>query len=220
MQDDFYTNLPGRLARNPDDRDRLFRGIEASKDMQVLTHYGNLVFSFDNRTQLEAVSVPTLVLSGGRDQVTPPHMGRLLEDGIVAEAARKCTTLHADALTDIVTREHSCIHAGETSGAIRLSGDFHLMLADIAGNRPLRELLRQLVAQTSLAIARYVPPGSGMCDDDDHDRLLAAISSRDAELSREIMHAHLTECERCLMLENPEGSSDLHAVFADVVAAQ
>lgn len=145
---------------------------------------------------------------------------RLLEDGIVAEAARKCSAADAKALTDIVTREHACIHAGETSGAIRLSGDFHLMLADIAGNRPLRELLRQLVAQTSLAIARYVPAGSGMCDDDDHERLLAAIASGDVQQSRDIMHAHLTTCEQRLMLDTPEGSNDLHAVFADVVAAQ
>ena len=62
------------------------------------------------------------------------------------------------------------IHAGENGDAIRLSGDFHLRLADIAGNRSLREVLRQLVAQTSLAISRYVPSGSGMCENDDHDR--------------------------------------------------
>ncbi|MGB0630231.1 MAG: GntR family transcriptional regulator [Alphaproteobacteria bacterium] len=145
---------------------------------------------------------------------------RLLEDGIVSEAARKCSPGDAEELADIASREHACIHAGETSGAIRLSGDFHLKLADIAGNRPLRELLRQLVAQTSLAIARYVPAGSGMCEDDDHDRLIAAIARGDTRQSRDIMHAHLTACERRLMLDAPEGSSDLRAVFADVVAAQ
>ena len=145
---------------------------------------------------------------------------RLLEDGIVAEAARKCAPADTRTLSGIAAREHACIQAGENSGAIRLSGDFHLKLANIAGNRPLRELLRQLVAQTSLAIARYVPAGSGMCDDDDHDRLIEAIAKGDVSESRDIMHAHLTACERRLMLESPEGSSDLQAVFADVVAAQ
>lgn len=145
---------------------------------------------------------------------------RLLEDGIVAEAARKCTPEDADVLTDIASREHAFIHAGKNSDAIRLSGDFHLRLADIAGNRPLRELLRQLVAQTSLAIARYVPSGSGMCENDDHDRMIAAISEGDVGQSRDIMKHHLTACERRLMLDTPEGSKNLHAVFADVVAAQ
>lgn len=145
---------------------------------------------------------------------------RLLEDGIVAEAAQKCRHADAEALKSMSHQEHECIDSQDMSGAIRLSGDFHLKLAEIAGNRPLRELLRQLVAQTSLAIALYVPAGQGMCDDDDHDRLIAAIESGDADLSRAIMREHLSACERRLMLETPETHSDLRTVFADVVAAQ
>lgn len=145
---------------------------------------------------------------------------RLLEDGIVAQAAGKCRQVDAEALKSMSRQEHECIDAEDMSGAIRLSGDFHLKLAEIAGNRPLRELLRQLVAQTSLAIARYVPAGQGMCDDDDHDRLIGAIESGDADLSRTIMREHLSACERRLMLETPETHSDLRTVFADVVAAQ
>lgn len=144
---------------------------------------------------------------------------RLLEDGIVAEAARKCGAADTEALRDMSRREHACIHADDTSGAIRLSGEFHLKLAEIAGNGPLRELLRQLVAQTSLAISRYVPAGQGMCDDDDHDRLIVAIDAHKIDDSRRIMREHLSECERRLMLDTPKGHSDLRAVFADVVIA-
>tara|TARA_R110000868_G_scaffold10313_12_gene50615 strand:+ start:6891 stop:7601 length:711 start_codon:yes stop_codon:yes gene_type:complete len=145
---------------------------------------------------------------------------RLLEDGIVAQTSRKCRPTDTAVLRDMSRRERDCIRADDIGGAIRLSGDFHLKLADIAGNRPLRELLRQLVAQTSLAIARYVPAGQGMCDDNDHDRLIDAIAAHDVDNSRGIMRAHLTECERRLMLDTPKGHSDLRTVFADVVAAQ
>ncbi|MEX2453600.1 MAG: GntR family transcriptional regulator [Rhodospirillaceae bacterium] len=145
---------------------------------------------------------------------------RLLEDGIVAEASRKCTAADAEMLRDIAQREHDCIHAGDNSGAIRLSGEFHVRLAGIAGNRPLRDLLRQLVAQTSLAIARYVPPGRGMCADDDHDRLIRAIEAGEAGDSRRIMREHLLECERRLNLDTPETTSDLHMVFADVLRSR
>lgn len=145
---------------------------------------------------------------------------RLLEDGIVAEASRKCGPEDTENLRDMARREHDCIHAEDASGAIRLSGEFHLKLAEIAGNRPLRELLRQLVAQTSLAISRYVPAGQGMCHDDDHDRLIEAIAAHNIDESRQIMREHLMECERRLMLDTPKGNSDLRAVFADVVAAQ
>ncbi len=145
---------------------------------------------------------------------------RLLEDGIVSGACGKCSAADTALLRDIARREHDCIHAGDNSGAIRLSGDFHVRLAGIAGNRPLGELLRQLVAQTSLAIARYNPPGRGMCADDDHERLIEAISSGNIEESRRIMREHLLECERRLNLETPETSGDLHAVFADVLRAR
>lgn len=141
---------------------------------------------------------------------------RLLEDGIVREACRKCRAADADLLRDVAKREHDCVHAGDNCGAIRLSGEFHVRLAAIAGNRPLGELLRQLVAQTSLAIARYIPPGRGMCADDDHDRLIRAIEAGNVGESCAIMRDHLLECERRLNLELPETTSDLHAVFAGI----
>lgn len=145
---------------------------------------------------------------------------RLLEDGIVTTAAEKCSPIDAEALKSLARREHEYIDADNMSGAIRVSGNFHLKLAEIAGNRPLRELLRQLVAQTSLAIARYLPAGQGMCDDNDHDRLIAAIAAGNADLSRKVMREHLSACERRLMMKTPETRGDLRAVFADVVAAQ
>ena len=145
---------------------------------------------------------------------------RLLEDGIVAEAAEKCGPEDARALKEIALRERECAHSGKPGDAIRLSGDFHLRLADIAGNRPLRELLRQLVAQTSLAISLYAPGGASMCDDNDHDRLIAAIADSNRGLSRQIMHEHLSECERHLLLQTEQGCNDLHTVFADVMAAE
>ncbi len=145
---------------------------------------------------------------------------RLLEDGIVRKAVNNCKPEDIAALRGIASKEHAAVQAGKRSDAIRLSGEFHLYLAEIAGNRPLRELLRQLVAQTSLAIARYVPSGQPMCDEDDHDRLVDAIASGDAARSCPIMREHLEECERRLMLDTPQGSGDLQTVFADLVAAE
>ena len=84
----------------------------------------------------------------------------------------------------------------------------------------MRELLRQLVAQTSLAIARYVPVGHGMCDDNDHDRLVVAIANGNIRESQDIMRAHLTACECRLMLGVPEELNNLQAVFAEVAVAE
>jgi len=142
---------------------------------------------------------------------------RLLENGIVADAARHCKKSDAASLKDIVARENACIESGDRSGAIRLSGEFHLEIARIAGNTPLLELLRQLVAQTSLAIALYEAPGHLLCVEDDHKDMVAAISAGDVEKSAALMEVHLRNCESQLRLETPEENNDLRAVFADVL---
>ena len=142
---------------------------------------------------------------------------RLLENGVVMNAARHCTKAKAAALADIVNRENACIRSGDRSGAIRQSGEFHLEIARIAGNTPLHELLRQLVAQTSLAIALYEAPGHLLCVEDDHKDIVTAIGKGDVEHSRTLMEAHLNKCENELRLELPKEKNNLRAVFADIV---
>lgn len=142
---------------------------------------------------------------------------RLLENGVVADAARHCTKSDSTTLKEIVARENACIGSGDRSGAIRQSGEFHLEIARIAGNTPLHELLRQLVAQTSLAIALYEAPGHLLCVEDDHQDIVTAVSAGEVEKSAALMEAHLRNCESQLRLETPEETNDLRAVFADLL---
>lgn len=142
---------------------------------------------------------------------------QLLENGIVADAAAKITPADDANLRDIVTRENACIRSGDRSGAIRLSGEFHLELAAIAGNRPLEQILRQLVAQTSLAIALFEAPGHLLCVEDDHIDIVAAVGAGDVALCRKLMRDHLAQCEAQLSLNRDADGNDLRAVFADVL---
>jgi DNA-binding GntR family transcriptional regulator len=142
---------------------------------------------------------------------------RLLENGIVGDAAAKSTPGDGASLREIVVRENDCIRSGDRSGAIRLSGEFHLELAAIAGNRPLEQILRQLVAQTSLAIALYEAPGHLLCVEDDHISIVAAVEAGDAALGRKLMREHLVQCEAQLSLNDDVDRNDLRAVFADVL---
>lgn len=142
---------------------------------------------------------------------------RLLEDGVIRDAAKNCSKTDTAVLKAIVKRENASIQSGNRSGAIRLSGEFHLELARIAANRPLKELLRQLVAQTSLAIALYEAPGHLLCVEDDHINIVEAVSRGEVSTSRKLMEQHLVECESQLRLETPEETNDLRAVFADVM---
>lgn len=142
---------------------------------------------------------------------------RLLEIGIIGDACRHCGTDDANALKDIVGRENAAILSGDRSGAIRLAGEFHLRLAEVAGNRPIHDLLRQLVAQSSLALALYEAPGHLLCVDDDHIDIVTSVAAGNVKKSRELMARHLDKAEAEMKLDRPGGSNDLKSVFADII---
>jgi DNA-binding GntR family transcriptional regulator len=142
---------------------------------------------------------------------------RLLEIGIIDEACEHCTQEDTTSLTEIVSRENTAIQSGDRSGAIRLAGEFHVELARVARNKPIQELLRQLVAQSSLALALYEAPGHLLCVDDDHINIVDAVSVGDAIKSRDLMTEHLAKAEAEMKLEKPKDNNDLKSVFADVI---
>jgi DNA-binding GntR family transcriptional regulator len=142
---------------------------------------------------------------------------RLLEIGIIDDVCANCTAGDAKELRYIVTRENAAIMSGDRSGAIRLAGEFHLRLAKVAGNRPIHDLLRQLVAQSSLALALYEEPGHLLCIDNDHIDIVDAVAVGAIKKSRDLMSRHLENAEAEMKLDRPDDGNDLKAVFADII---
>ena len=145
---------------------------------------------------------------------------RLLEIGIIDDACKLCTAADTQALKDIVARENSAIQTGDRSGAIRLAGEFHVQLAGVARNKPIQELLRQLVAQSSLALALYEAPGHLLCVDEDHINIVDAVTNNQAAKCRELMTRHLEKAEAEMKQDTPKDDNDLKAVFAEVIEAR
>lgn len=128
---------------------------------------------------------------------------RLLEGQTVRDAALRWTPqVHRDAQA-LLAHEHAAEARGERAAAIRLSGEFHLRLAEVAGNQVLLRFLRELVAQTSLALALYGAASPPPCAEHDHDRLLRLLSAGDAEAAAEVMEQHLRDIEAQLNLTAP-----------------
>jgi DNA-binding GntR family transcriptional regulator len=83
---------------------------------------------------------------------------RLIEAGIVAEAARRLTKADVEAFRRHLEEEdrHKASRGPEARRAeIKASGDFHIMLARVAGNAILEKFMDELVARSSLVIALY-----------------------------------------------------------------
>jgi len=87
----------------------------------------------------------------------------------------------------------------------------------VAGNRPIHDLLRQLVAQSSLALALYEAPGHLLCVDDDHIDIVTSVAAGNVKKSRELMARHLDKAEAEMKLDRPENANDLKSVFADII---
>jgi DNA-binding GntR family transcriptional regulator len=141
---------------------------------------------------------------------------RIVEGGIVAQAASNVTGADIQDLRRAVDAEIAARDSGDRKTLITLSGEFHLRLAAIAGNKILADVLRELVSRSSLVIAVYQAPGRPGCRCDDHRRLVDCLAAGDRDGASRLLETHLAEIEGALDLTDEAGGVDLRAVFAGV----
>ncbi len=139
----------------------------------------------------------------------------VIEDEIVRQAALNASAEQISRLRDMVAREEKAAAADDRRSQIRLSGEFHLSLAEICGNDVLAEFLGELVSRTSLIIAIYEAPGNSACVFGDHSALIETIVARDAAAAAAMMRDHLEHCRDRLRLVETDAAIDLAKVFRD-----
>lgn len=96
---------------------------------------------------------------------------------------------------------------------VRLSGEFHVLLAELAGNTALARSMRELSTLTCLIIFLYDAPTATSCRADEHSSIIEAIARRDAVRAEKLMLEHLAHIEGSLKLEASTEEVDLEAVF-------
>jgi len=98
---------------------------------------------------------------------------------------------------------------------VRLSGEFHQLLAQLAGNSALARSLRELSTLTCLIIFLYDAPTAISCRADEHSDIIDAIAKRDATRAEKLVIEHLDHIEKSLTLHSSPVEVDLEAVFKD-----
>ena len=133
---------------------------------------------------------------------------RVIEAAIVARYLEVATDADINALADHITLEEQAIAGGSAQSRNHLLGDFHEVIARIAGNGVMSEILSELVARTSLITLFYQNTRGAADSLDEHRQLLEAIRKRDADAAVRLMHQHLSNVERGLVLreETPAGA--------------
>ena len=138
---------------------------------------------------------------------------RLIEPDLVRKVAASATANDVRRLRGHVALESAARHDNDKRAIIRLSGEFHQIIADLAGNSFLARTMRELESLTCLVIILYDAPHVPSCPYDEHALITDAIEARDGERASMLMLEHLDHVERTLDL-TPSGGGDID--FADV----
>ncbi|MGC1175456.1 GntR family transcriptional regulator [Polaromonas sp.] len=146
---------------------------------------------------------------------------RLIEPRLVELFIARAGNADILCLKQCIADEDAARLAGDMRRAIRLSGDFHLHIAERAGHQTLGRILRELTSRTSLILMTYSPAHARereeatACGCREHRALLDAITLRDAPEAARRMHEHLTRLESQLQFTPPaDAAPDLAALFS------
>ena len=115
-----------------------------------------------------------------------------IESAIVSSLAPRVTREQLKELKARTRAEREAYDAGDARQGLRLSVEFHRVLARMAGNAVLAEFLDQLVARTPLVVLAYrTPAEDNACSIDEHSALVDALAAGDAARAVATMSAHL-----------------------------
>ncbi len=139
---------------------------------------------------------------------------RTIEPTIVRRCAERMSDAHAERLAKHIAEERKAHAAHDREAAIALSGDFHVLLAELAGNEVLAEFLGNLVTRTSLIIGLYGVRGGPDCSYQEHAEIAAALEAGDSDRACTLIEDHLRHTEEGLRLSGREtGEIDLAKIF-------
>ncbi|MCA3178004.1 MAG: GntR family transcriptional regulator, partial [Burkholderiaceae bacterium] len=137
------------------------------------------------------------------------EMRRVLECGTVAMLAEALARERLGPLDALVARERQAQRAGRRDAAVRLAGDFHLVLADLLGNPELSASLRALVARTQLFVALFESADDAAgCSVEEHDAVVRALRRRDGSAAIRAVSEHLHHVERRVLARMPRPRND------------
>ncbi len=115
----------------------------------------------------------------------------------------------------LVRDETKARAANDRHAIIRLSGEFHMVMGELAGNAFLAKTIRELATLTCLIIFLYDAPSIPSCHGDEHAEILDAIGRKDASRAMRLMLHHLDHVEQSLALEGDAPQPlELEQVFA------
>ena len=139
---------------------------------------------------------------------------RLLEPGVSTLLCQTASPAHIRKMRQHIQKESKARDRNDRVAIIRLAGEFHVLLAELAGNAMLVRMMRELTAQTCLVITLYDSLNMPSCPQHHHSDIVDAIEACDAGVAGFRIVDHLRHVEQALRLEDKvKGAPDLRAIL-------
>ncbi|MBR0715110.1 GntR family transcriptional regulator [Bradyrhizobium liaoningense] len=141
---------------------------------------------------------------------------RLIEPSIVDHAIDAVSSDWLDRLQQHLAEEREAEQRGDARASVRLSGEFHRLVAEMSGHSIYAGFLKELIARSSLIILLYRRHDRPACGTSHHAEIVTAIRKKDKVQACALMLSHLREIEAELFLK--ESAAD-ELRLADVLGA-
>lgn len=129
---------------------------------------------------------------------------RAIEQCVVERLCERASPKDIVRLRAHIEEERIAAHSGNLSDIVRLSGGFHLLLAELSGSSFLFGIMRDLVSRTSLITAMYRSNHHYDCGPNEHLAVVEHITARDSASAIREMAEHLHHVEAELDLDEEE----------------
>jgi len=139
---------------------------------------------------------------------------RLIEPGVLRRLIATMDDAKQQRLRQHLELEADARRRDDKRAIVRLSGEFHVLLAELAGNSTLARTMRELSTLTCLIISLYDAPTATSCRADEHEEIVAAVKRGDPGAAQTLMLHHLDHIEQSLKLDAGAEDVDLESIFA------
>ena len=130
------------------------------------------------------------------------HIRRAVEQRVLDRLQGRLDERRLAKLRAHVAQEREAAARNDRRAVIRLSGGFHVMLAEMSGADFLAGMLRDLVSRSSLITAAFRDSDRQNCGPDEHEEILDLLDEGDLEGARLAMVHHLDHVESELNLDD------------------
>ena len=138
---------------------------------------------------------------------------RLIEPGVLRRLVATIDDVKHQRLRRHLDQEAEARRLDDKRAIVRLSGEFHVLLAELAGNSALARSMRELSTLTCLIISLYNAPTATSCRADEHEEIVAAVRGGDVERAESLMLHHLEHIEQSLKLDGELAEADLESIL-------